>query len=66
MTEDELDIWGVVPVNNTEIKEPQFEIKNLSEDSIFFRGMTTCHSLLIINGNLAGDPLDIKVSILKK
>lgn len=62
MTEDELDLWGIVPVLNKAIKEPVKKPKCMSEKSVFLRGMATCHSLSVIDGKLGGDPLDIKVS----
>lgn len=61
LTRDELDIWGIVPVKNGEIQEPLFKAKSLPENSLLLRGMASCHSLSVIDGNIGGDPLDIKV-----
>ncbi|KYB27139.1 polyamine-transporting ATPase 13A3 [Tribolium castaneum] len=61
LTEDGLDMWGVVPVEDSRIEKPVKEIKTMSKNSLLFRGMLTCHSLTLIDGELCGDPLDIKM-----
>ncbi|XP_023025264.2 polyamine-transporting ATPase 13A3 isoform X1 [Leptinotarsa decemlineata] len=61
LTEDEMDMWGVVPVENRKIKETLKRIKGISSVSPLIKGMATCHSLSIINGELEGDPLDLKM-----
>lgn len=35
-------------------------INTLSEEPIF-AAMTSCHSLIIVDGKLQGDPLDVKM-----
>ncbi|CAH1118488.1 unnamed protein product [Phaedon cochleariae] len=60
LTEDELDMWGIVPVNN-EIEDVLKDTKKLPLTSPLLRGMATCHSLTTINGELGGDPLDLKM-----
>ncbi|CAH1110178.1 unnamed protein product [Psylliodes chrysocephalus] len=61
LTEDELDMWGIVPIENKEVKQPLKSVSALSYTSELLRGMASCHSLAIINGELGGDPLDIKM-----
>ncbi|CAH1140797.1 unnamed protein product [Phyllotreta striolata] len=61
LTEDELDMWGIVPVDNKEVKSPLKQVTALPYTSEILRGMATCHSLSLINGELGGDPLDIKM-----
>ncbi|XP_041695692.1 polyamine-transporting ATPase 13A3 isoform X1 [Coregonus clupeaformis] len=62
LTEDGLDLWGVQRVENGTF--------HLSEDnaykeslvkSQFVACMATCHSLTKIDGQLSGDPLDLKM-----
>uniref|UniRef100_A0A146M0L3 Cation-transporting ATPase n=1 Tax=Lygus hesperus TaxID=30085 RepID=A0A146M0L3_LYGHE len=60
LTEDGLDLWGVVPVTQSRFLIPVREFKSMRPDHLL-RAMVTCHSLTIIDGNLAGDPLDIKI-----
>lgn len=62
MTEDGLDMWGVVPVDNDEqLGSPVRNVTTLSNDHSLKLGMVTCHSLTLINSTVSGDPLDIKV-----
>uniref|UniRef100_A0A023F2U2 Cation-transporting ATPase n=1 Tax=Triatoma infestans TaxID=30076 RepID=A0A023F2U2_TRIIF len=60
LTEDGLDMWGVVPVNNSKYQLPVKNIKDLPIDHLL-KAMVTCHAITVIDGNLAGDPLDIKM-----
>jgi len=63
LTEDGLDMWGVVPVeNNHELGSPIRDVTTLSNDHSLKLGMVTCHSLTLLNSTVSGDPLDIKVS----
>lgn len=54
-------MWGVVTLENNVIGEPLKDPKVLSHNSTFLQGMASCHSLSLIEGELGGDPLDIKV-----
>lgn len=61
LTEDGLDMYGVVPkaVTNTlqiELKQ----IDRLPYDHLLY-GMVTCHSITLMNGEMKGDPLDLKM-----
>lgn len=61
LTEDELDMWGVVPVEDHKIKNALKDVKILTNCSHIIRGMATCHSLNLINSEICGDPLDVKM-----
>ncbi|BES87473.1 cation-transporting atpase [Nesidiocoris tenuis] len=60
LTEDGLDLWGTVPVMNSKFLIPLRDLKVLRPNHLL-RALVTCHSITIIDGNLAGDPLDIKI-----
>lgn len=60
LTEDGLDMWGVVPAINGILREAMKDLKSLEEEDLV-QGMATCHSLTIIDGELVGDPLDVKM-----
>ena len=61
LTEEGLDMWGVVPIENTTF---QPAVRNPSELPLTGRmatAMATCHSLTIIDNEITGDPLDLKM-----
>lgn len=60
LTEDGLDMWGVVPVDEKTFQRPIKDISTLEMNEILV-GMVTCHSITIIDNQLAGDPLDLKM-----
>lgn len=60
LTEDGLDLMGVVINENNSLSEPQTCSKKLQYHQIF-EGMLVCHGLTIVDNELIGDPLDIKV-----
>ncbi|XP_043258655.1 polyamine-transporting ATPase 13A3-like isoform X1 [Colletes gigas] len=60
LTEDGLDIWGIVPCTNGVPDEPERSIPKLHNHPLF-EGMLVCHSLILIDGELCGDPLDVKM-----
>lgn len=61
LTEDGLDMWGVVPKSPTNTFQiPLKEVERLPCDH-FLYGMVTCHSITIMNGEMKGDPLDLKM-----
>jgi cation-transporting ATPase 13A3/4/5 len=62
LTEDGLDMWGIVPVCDRKFQVPVKRVDKMDHRQEFLVGMVTCHSLTIINGKLSGDPLDLKVS----
>uniref|UniRef100_A0A669PTM4 Polyamine-transporting ATPase 13A3 n=1 Tax=Phasianus colchicus TaxID=9054 RepID=A0A669PTM4_PHACC len=62
LTEDGLDLWGIQRVENARFLLP--EERACSESllkSEFIACMATCHSLTKIEGELSGDPLDLKM-----
>lgn len=61
LTEDGLDMYGVVPktVTNT-LQIPLKQLDRLPFDHLLY-GMVTCHSITIMNGEMKGDPLDLKM-----
>ncbi|XP_015598277.1 probable cation-transporting ATPase 13A3 [Cephus cinctus] len=60
LTEDGLDMWGVVPSTDGELEEPVKEVPALKNHPLF-EGMLVCHSLTLIEHELCGDPLDVKM-----
>ncbi|KAG4079737.1 hypothetical protein HA402_014868 [Bradysia odoriphaga] len=61
LTEDGLDMWGVVPKASTNYFQiPMRQVDRLPYDHFLF-GMVTCHSITIMNGEMKGDPLDLKM-----
>jgi len=61
LTEDGLDMWGVIPVEDQSFTSPVTDISQLGQDSTLLASMASCHSLIVIQGNISGDPLDIKM-----
>ena len=61
LTEDGLDMWGVLPVEERRFKVAVKDMTQLETEPLLL-GMASCHSLTLINGALSGDPLDVKVS----
>lgn len=61
LTEDGLDMYGVVPktVTNT-LQIPLKQIDRLPFHNLLY-GMVTCHSITLMNGEMKGDPLDLKM-----
>lgn len=62
LTEDGLDMWGVVPVSDRKFQVPVKNVDKMDYREEFLVGMVTCHSITIIDSKLSGDPLDLKVS----
>ncbi|KAM4575187.1 polyamine-transporting ATPase 13A3 isoform 1-T1 [Fundulus diaphanus] len=62
LTEDGLDLWGVQRVESGcfHLSEETAQKENLVK-SQFVACMATCHSLTKIEGQLSGDPLDLKM-----
>ncbi|KAM9383997.1 polyamine-transporting ATPase 13A3 [Pholidichthys leucotaenia] len=62
LTEDGLDLWGIQRVENSRfhLSEENAYKENLVK-SQFVACMATCHSLTKIEGQLSGDPLDLKM-----
>ncbi|XP_077343608.1 putative cation-transporting ATPase 13A4 [Lithobates pipiens] len=62
LTEDGLDLMGVIPSKNACFQEmlTHEQINDLSGGPLF-TAMTSCHSLIMVDGKLQGDPLDVKM-----
>jgi len=56
-----LDLWAVIPVEDRKFLPVTEEPRSLPLDSKMVVGMATCHSLTIIERELSGDPLDLKM-----
>lgn len=62
LTEDGLDLWGVQRVENSSFHlSEENAYKESLVKSQFVACMATCHSLTKIDGQLSGDPLDLKM-----
>ncbi|XP_022123479.2 polyamine-transporting ATPase 13A3 isoform X1 [Pieris rapae] len=65
LTEEGLDMWGVVAVSSATspplLGRAQREPKKLNDIHELKIGMASCHSLTLLHGELAGDPLDLKM-----
>lgn len=54
-------MWAVVPKASTNYFQiPMRQVDRLPYDHFLF-GMVTCHSITIMNGEMKGDPLDLKM-----
>ncbi|XP_044741130.1 polyamine-transporting ATPase 13A3 isoform X2 [Chrysoperla carnea] len=60
LTEDGLDMLCIVPIVNRFFQVPIKDIANMAYD-VFMYGMVTCHSITVIDGEMRGDPLDLKM-----
>ncbi|KAM5163821.1 putative cation-transporting ATPase 13A4 [Mantella aurantiaca] len=62
LTEDGLDLMGMVPSKNACFQEmvTHEQINDLYGTPLF-AAMTSCHSLIMVDGKLQGDPLDMKM-----
>ncbi|CAG9796141.1 unnamed protein product [Diatraea saccharalis] len=67
LTEDGLDMWGVVSVSAATIPptlgRPHRDPRTINDLHDLKIAMATCHSLTFLDGQLAGDPLDLKVKV---
>ncbi|XP_074545231.1 polyamine-transporting ATPase 13A3-like isoform X2 [Halichoeres trimaculatus] len=62
LTEDGLDLWGIQRVEGDSFSPPESDAaKESLVDSVFVACMASCHSLTKIEGELSGDPLDLKM-----
>ncbi|XP_030259643.1 probable cation-transporting ATPase 13A3 isoform X7 [Sparus aurata] len=62
LTEDGLDLWGIQRAEDGRFSTPESEVAEESlVNSTFVACMATCHSLTKIEGELSGDPLDLKM-----
>ena len=65
LTEDGLEVWGVVSVKEEGQKKsmssPISDVSRLNYKDKLVSCLASCHSLTFINGQMIGDPLDIKM-----
>uniref|UniRef100_A0A3B4Z1I1 Polyamine-transporting ATPase 13A3 n=1 Tax=Stegastes partitus TaxID=144197 RepID=A0A3B4Z1I1_9TELE len=62
LTEDGLDLWGIQRAEGDSFCPPELEAAKAGlVNSAFVACMATCHSLTKIEGELSGDPLDLKM-----
>ncbi|XP_073531178.1 probable cation-transporting ATPase 13A4 isoform X2 [Phyllobates terribilis] len=62
LTEDGLDLWGVVPSNDGRFQQVHiFTNENNLSWCPLLAAMTCCHSLIILDGKIQGDPMDLKM-----
>ncbi|XP_031710483.1 probable cation-transporting ATPase 13A3 isoform X5 [Anarrhichthys ocellatus] len=62
LTEDGLDLWGVQSAEGGRFSPPEADAaKESLVNTAFVACMAACHSLTKIEGELSGDPLDLKM-----
>ncbi|XP_014666012.1 PREDICTED: probable cation-transporting ATPase 13A3 isoform X2 [Priapulus caudatus] len=61
LTEDGLDMWGVAPVENSRFQREVQDASTLPHNDDLQCCMAACHSLTVIDGDIVGDPLDLKM-----
>uniref|UniRef100_A0A0A9XPD4 Cation-transporting ATPase n=2 Tax=Lygus hesperus TaxID=30085 RepID=A0A0A9XPD4_LYGHE len=61
LTEDGMDMWGVLPTAGGSFEAPVHNAKSLPVNSHLLQGMAACHSLTIIDTEITGDPLELKM-----
>lgn len=61
LTEDGLEVWGVVEAKGEHLSTPVMDVSTLDHTSQLVACLATCHSLTYVHGELTGDPLDVKM-----
>src|SRR5271168_2896076 len=66
LTEDGLDILGVRSLEKNvnrfgELLEDVHDLPLSKDKASFLHGLATCHSLKMVDGEIIGDPLDVKM-----
>ncbi|XP_063297779.1 probable cation-transporting ATPase 13A4 [Pelobates fuscus] len=62
LTEDGLDLWGVLPAIEKSFQNVHmFTNGNNLQWSPLLGAMACCHSLIVLDGKIQGDPLDLKM-----
>ncbi|VTJ57644.1 Hypothetical predicted protein [Marmota monax] len=62
LTRDGLDLWGVVPCDRNGFQEVHsFASGKALPWGPLCAAMASCHSLILLNGTIQGDPLDLKM-----
>ncbi|XP_014662698.1 PREDICTED: LOW QUALITY PROTEIN: probable cation-transporting ATPase 13A3, partial [Priapulus caudatus] len=60
LTEDGIDMHGVVPTENNVFQDVEPDVQQLPQCPTLW-AIASCHSLSLIDGQLKGDPLDMKL-----
>lgn len=60
LTEDGLDLWAVIPNDKNHFQNLVYDPTQMPNCPLTIC-MATCHSLTMIEGQLSGDPLDLKM-----
>ncbi|KAM5292139.1 putative cation-transporting ATPase 13A4 [Ctenodactylus gundi] len=62
LTRDGLDLWGVVPCDKSRFQEVHsFASGKALPWGPLCAAMASCHSLILLDGTIQGDPLDLKM-----
>ncbi|XP_049631879.1 probable cation-transporting ATPase 13A5 [Suncus etruscus] len=62
LTEDGLDLWGIIPTADNCFQEVHsFASGKVLPWSPLCAAMASCHSLILLDGTIQGDPLDLKM-----
>nr|KAF6473242.1 ATPase 13A5 [Rousettus aegyptiacus] len=62
LTEDGLDLWGTVPTADNCFQEVHsFALDKTLPWGPLCAAMASCHSLILLDGTIQGDPLDLKM-----
>ncbi|XP_030071564.1 probable cation-transporting ATPase 13A4 [Microcaecilia unicolor] len=62
LTEDGLDLWGIIPSQgNCFQKVHKFSTGHVLSWGPLLGAMVSCHSLIVLDGKVQGDPLDLKM-----
>lgn len=66
LTEDGLDILGVRPLDRNvdrfgELLDDVHDLPLGKDNASFLHALATCHSLKMVDGDVVGDPLDVKM-----
>ena len=61
LTEEGLSLWGIIPCHQAILDQPTTSVQNLDRESLLVSCLAACHSLITIDGQLSGDPLDLKM-----
>nr|XP_033815070.1 probable cation-transporting ATPase 13A4 isoform X3 [Geotrypetes seraphini] len=62
LTEDGLDLWGIIPSEGIWFQHVyKFSSGNALPWGPLLGAMASCHSLIVLDGKIQGDPLDLKM-----
>ncbi|KFR03395.1 putative cation-transporting ATPase 13A4 [Opisthocomus hoazin] len=62
LTEDGLDLWGLLPSERSCFQDiHSFPVDHSLPWGPVFKAMAVCHSLIVWEGKIQGDPLDVKM-----